>query len=215
MSSEEDAYLPISGLNDLLFCRRRCYLHRAEEVWIENQHTVAGRVAHRRVDLARTRALNSDEVIATSLRVTSHRLRLTGICDLVEFRGGDGPQPVPFPVEYKLGRRRRWHNDEVQLCAQALCIEEMLGVAVPCGAIYSVKSRRHRPVSFDPSLRALTEASIQDFHDLTRASQAPVAIPHRKCQQCSLIATCLPDVMNPGSRYQHQVNKLFDCTTPN
>src|SRR4051794_25580883 len=127
-SADSDDYPPLSALNDLLFCPRRCFLHRVEGVWVENVHTTSGSLEHKRVHTPR----DSDESpfrVARGLRIVSHRLRVVGVADLVEFHPDPaGGRDVPFPVEYKRGRRRRWDNDEAQLCAQALCLEEMLGV---------------------------------------------------------------------------------------
>ena len=103
-------YPPLSALNDLLFCARRCFLHRVEGVWVENVHTTAGTLDHRRVHQTRDAEPAAGRT-ARGLWVTSHRLRLTGVCDLVEFC--PGTPEVPFPVEYKRGKRRRWDNDEV------------------------------------------------------------------------------------------------------
>src|SRR5271166_5356385 len=144
--ADSDSYPPLSALNDLLFCPRRCYLHRVEGLWLENVHTVSGTLAHERVHTPR----DADETparAARGLRLVSHRLRLVGVADLIEFHPDPAGGPErPFPVEYKRGRRRRWDNDEVQVCAQAICLEEMLGVAVPAGAIFSVRSKRRREV---------------------------------------------------------------------
>ena len=138
--ADGDDYPPLSALNDLLFCARRCYLHRVEGVWVENAHTLTGSLDHRRVHAVKDGDLASGRT-ARGLRLVSHALRVQGVADLVEFPGG-----VPFPVEYKRGKRRKWDNDDVQLCAQALCLEEALGVAVPAGAVFHVLSKRRRDV---------------------------------------------------------------------
>lgn len=148
-----DDYPPLSALNDFLFCPRRCALHRLEGLWRDNAHTAAGSLDHRRVHAAR----DNDEGpfrTARGLWLVSHRLRVVGVADLVEFRPNDAGRPdTPFPVEYKRGKRRRWDNDEVQLCRQAVCLEEMLGVAVPAGAVFHTLSKRRRDVVFDDALR--------------------------------------------------------------
>src|SRR5580700_6722155 len=150
-------YPPLSALNDLLFCERRCYLHRVEQVWVENHHTAAGTLDHRRVHTARD-ADGSGARTARGLWVVSHRLRVVGVCDLVEFRPDPAGGPdVPFPGEYKRGRRRKWDNNDVQLCAQGMAREEVLGVTVPAGALYFVKTRRRQEVLFDQGLRRRVE----------------------------------------------------------
>lgn len=121
ISMNDDDFLPLSALNDLLFCERRCALHRVEGVWTENVHTTEGRLAHRRVHDAEMREASRDGTRALrGLRLRSERLRLIGVADLVEFR------PGPYPVEYKRGKRRRWDNDDVQLCAHGCHVPEDL-----------------------------------------------------------------------------------------
>ena len=170
-SGEE--YPPLSALNDLLFCQRRCYLHRVEGVWLENAHTVTGSREHRRVH-AEGETTEGDRRDLRGLWLVSHRLRLAGVADLVEA----SPDPATgkknyFPVEYKRGRRRRWDNDDVQLCAQAMCLEEMLGVGVPKGAVFHARSRRRREVTFDAALRRRTEEAAAALHRLLAARSAP------------------------------------------
>jgi CRISPR-associated exonuclease Cas4 len=116
---------------------------------------------------------------------------------------------VPFPIEYKRGKRRRWDNDEAQLCAQALCLEEMLGVAVPSGAIFHVKSKRRQVVPFDAALRRKTEDAAVRLHQLLASGLAPPPVVHPKCRQCSLNALCLPDLVASQNRYQRAVRELF------
>ena len=160
-------YPPLSALNDLLFCERRCALHRVEQVWVDNAFIVQGVLGHKKVHgPARDEAASGGRV-ARNLDLVSHRLRLVGKADCVEFR------PEPFPVEYKRGRRRKWDNDDVQLCAQALCLEEMLGVPVLAGAIFHLTSKRRREVPFDDRLRQLTEAAVARLHELLARETPP------------------------------------------
>lgn len=205
---------PLSALNDLLFCRRRCYLHAVEGIWIENVHTVAGTQAHRRVH--KTRDSSGTETAmrtARNLWITSHQLRLTGIADLVEFQPrADGGAETPFPVEYKRGRRRQWDNDEIQLCAQAICLEEMLGVPVPSGAIFSVKSKRRRVVAMTAELRQQTFEAAECLHALLRETRAPPPVVHPKCLQCSIRAVCLPDLIDGRVRYARAAEQLFQIS---
>src|SRR5580700_5465984 len=160
-------YPPSSALNDLLFCERRCFLHRVEQVWVENVHTTSGSLDHRRAHGGG----NSEEPggrVARGLWVVSHRLRVVGVCDVVEFHGD-----VPFPVEYKRGKRRRWDNNEVQLCAQAIALEEMLGRDVPAGALFFVKTKRRQEVAFDAGLHARTIAAAERLHEILGMTSAP------------------------------------------
>jgi CRISPR-associated exonuclease Cas4 len=204
-----DEYPPLSALNDLLFCPRRCFLHRVEGVWVENVHTAAGTRDHRRVHQTRDAEPAAGRT-ARGLWVVSHRLRLVGVCDLVEFRPGD-PE-VPFPVEYKRGKRRKWDNDEAQLCAQALALEEMLGVPVPAGAIFHVKSKRRREIAFTADLRARTADAARRLHELLAATAAPPPVPHPKCRQCSVRDLCLPDLVAGATAYRRAADALFRVT---
>jgi CRISPR-associated exonuclease Cas4 len=207
--ADSDDYPPLSALNDLLFCPRRCYLHRVEGVWTDNVHTASGTLDHKRVHTPRD-ADESSFRVARGLRIVSHRLRVVGVADVVEFHPdpAGGPE-VPFPVEYKRGRRRRWDNDEAQLCAQALCLEEMLGVAVPGGAIFHVKSKRRREVTFDAALRRHTEDAAARLHHLLASGLTPPPLVHPKCRQCSVNALCLPDLVAAPARYQRAARELF------
>lgn len=207
--ADSDTYPPLSALNDLLFCPRRCALHRLEGLWLDNVHTVAGSQEHRRVHEPRD-AEESPYRSARGLWLVSQRLRLVGVADLVEFHpAGAGEPEVPFPIEYKRGKKRKWDNDEVQLCAQALCLEEMLGAVIPAGAIFHVKSRRRRAVPFTDTLRRQTEEAVQQLHALLAAGRTPLPQPHPKCRQCSLQAVCLPELIARPAQYQELAQNLF------
>lgn len=206
-----DDYPPLSALNHLLFCPRRCALIHVEGVWRESAATIEGSHAHRRTHTESEEGLTADVRTVRALWIVSHRLRLAGVADVVEFRRDPAGGPdVPHPVETKRGRRRRrWDNDDVQLCAQALCLEEMLGVAVPSGAVFSVKSRRRRVVPFDAALRAATENAARRLHELLAAGRTPPPVPHPKCRQCSLNALCLPDLVADAGVYRRAARSLF------
>lgn len=196
-------YPPLSALNDLLFCARRCFLHRVEGVWVENAHTLTGSQDHRRVHAAKDADAATGRS-ARGLRLISHTLRIQGVADLVEFPAG-----VPFPVEYKRGKRRKWDNDDVQLCAQAICLEEMLGVPVPAGAVFHVRSKRRRDVPFTPHLRDQTRRAAERLHNLLWQRTAPPAVLHPKCKQCSLHAVCLPELLAAPAAYHRLAGSLF------
>ena len=207
--ADSDTYPPLSALNDLLFCERRCFLHRVEGVWVENHHTAAGSLDHRRVHQTK----DADEAAARTARglwVVSHRLRVVGVCDMVEFHPDPAGGPdVPFPVEYKRGKRRRWDNNDVQLCAQAMALEEMLGVELPAGALFFVKSRRRDDVAFDARLRQRTTDAAARLHELLATTAPPPPRPHPKCKQCSLQNVCLPDLIAAPSAYRKAAAALF------
>jgi CRISPR-associated exonuclease Cas4 len=128
-----------------------------------------------------------------------------GVADLVEFMDG-----VPYPIEYKRGKRRKWDNDEVQLCAQAICLEEMLQVPAPRGAIYHVKSRHRREIAFTHELRDQTYSAASRLHEVLRLRKSPPAILHPKCKQCSLHAICLPELLQAPAEYQNAAARLFE-----
>ena len=193
MYSEEDL-LPISALQHLLFCERQCALIHIEQVWIENIFTAQGRVMHERVhgEAAESR---KDIRVEFGMPVRSLRLGLIGKTDVIEFHRMPDKKWQPFPVEYKRGKNKIQNCDKVQLCAQALCLEETLRVVIPTGAIFYGKERRRTDVEFDAALRAETEKTIQKLHVLINTGQTPKAVYKPECDSCSLISYCLPQVM--------------------
>lgn len=203
-SFDEDYLLPLSRLSDLVFCERRAALHLVEGLWNDNPFTVEGRILHERSHDARTES-RGDTRIARGLLLRSLRLGLSGKADVVEFHrlppgesGGiqlDGVEGCwqPYPVEYKRGRLRPERSYEVQLCAQALCLEEMLGVWVSAGALFYGKTARRQVVVFDQVLRRQTEEAAARLHELFKQGRTPDAVyVKNKCQQCSLFDLCLP-----------------------
>ena len=184
----EDELTPISALLHMLYCPRRCALIHIERQWSENRFTAEGRILHERID-AGGRERRSGVTIERSVPLRSLRLGVSGIADVVEIRG-DGR---PFPIEYKRGRPEAHRADEVQLCAQAICLEEMLDRSVPEGALFYGRSRRRKAVVFDPALRALTERVAADTRNLLAAGDTPPPeFEARKCNACSLREVCQP-----------------------
>ncbi len=154
-------------------------------VWVENVRTAEGRLLHERADLpGESRRATLRTVRGMWLR--SERLRLTGRADIVEFR------PEPYPVEYKRGKSKPNDCDTVQLCAQALCLEEMLGASIARGAIFYGNPRRRLEIDFTPELRARTEDLAATMHRLYRNRETPAAVPGPYCRNCSLVDVCLP-----------------------
>jgi len=205
----EDDLLPLSALQHLLFCERQAALIHVEQLWAENPLTIQGRQLHERVDSALGES-RGDVRIARALPLRCLRLGLSGKADLVELHriseddvepGAGEPGAVlpgvagtwrPFPVEYKRGRPKPYHADEVQLCAQALCLEEMLGTPVPAGAIFYGQTRHRHDVRFDDALRRETEEAAARLHRLFASGVTPPPVREPKCDQCSLIDLCLP-----------------------
>ena len=202
----EDQLLPVSGLQHLLFCERQCALIHVEGLWAENALTVEGRILHERTHDAGA-ATRGDLRVARGLPLRSLELGLAGVADVVEFQKVDrahasSPECCalpgargwwkPFPVEYKRGKPKRNNCDAVQLCAQALCLEEMLGVEITAGALFYGATRRRVDVQLDAALRAETADAARRLHELIDTGVTPKADVGRWCRKCSLAAECMP-----------------------
>ena len=197
--ADPDAGLvPLSALQHLVFCRRQCGLIHLEGAWAENLLTAEGRVLHERVD-GDPGETRRGVRIARGVALRSPRLGLIGKADVVEFHRVRGGPAQPFPVEYKRGRPKPHDADRVQLCAQALCLEEMLGQPVPAGALFYGEPRRRQEVAFDAALRDRTEAAARDLHAMLAAGVTPPPEPGSKCRSCSLEPACLPRVSRARS----------------
>jgi len=188
---DEADLLPLSALQHLLFCERQCALIHVEQVWADNRLTVEGTHLHEQADSG-VQESRGDLRIARALPLRSLRLGLSGRSDVVEFHQVGESVWRPFPVEYKRGRPKSHRADEVQLCAQALCLEEMLDVAVPAGALFYGETRRRLDVPFDAELRRITEEAAERLHRLIAAGITPTAAREPKCDQCSLLEICMP-----------------------
>ena len=183
----EADYIMLSALQHYLYCPRQCALIHLEKIWAENKYTAEGRVLHERTDSGKKASEGQVRSVRT-LPICSENLGLSGQADVVEFHD-DG---TVFPVEYKRGKPKKDRCDEVQLCAQALCLEEMLNVRIDKGALFYGQNRRRHPVEFDASLRELTEKTVESIHAMFRSRITPKAEYSKKCDQCSLFASCLP-----------------------
>ena len=182
--------IPLSALQHAVYCLRQAALIHLERQWAENRFTAEGDVLHAVADKGGSRRARGVRRVL-SLPLASARLNLTGIADLVEFTG-----ETPFPVEYKRGKPKLHRADEVQLCAQALCLEEMTGQPVPEGALFYAQTRRRVVVPFDAPLRSLTEAAVADLAAVLASGRTPAPTPHRaRCRACSLLELCRPDVV--------------------
>lgn len=202
----EDELQQLSALQHLVFCERQCALIHIEQAWAENRQTAEGKLLHERADEPGGES-RGDVRVVRALAIRSLRLGLSGRADVVEFHrlpprteGGVEGAPLPsragrwqpFPVEYKRGKPKRHRADEVQLCAQALCLEEMLSLTVPAGALYYGRRRRRYAVEFDEELRGITEGAVRRLHEMMAAGVTPPAVHEPKCDQCSLLDLCLP-----------------------
>jgi CRISPR-associated exonuclease Cas4 len=190
MQTLEPIYL--SSLQHYLYCPRQFALIELENIWTENQFTAEGQVLHQRVNQADQQKRGSVRTV-WALRLANVELGIEGVADVVEYhKQADGTE-IPFPIEYKRGKPKAHRADEVQLCAQALCLEEMHGVAVPEGALFYGEVRRRHPVVFDSELRDLTTQAILACRAIIQTKVTPKATyKARKCSGCSLIDQCHP-----------------------
>jgi CRISPR-associated exonuclease Cas4 len=205
---DEDELLPISALQHFVFCPRRCALVHIEQIWTENQFTVEGDILHERVDEL-GRESRSTLIVSHGVGIRSLHFGVTGKIDVVEFRlsgethvgcklMGKAGAWIPYPIEYKRGTARRGFGDDIQICAQALCLEEMLACSVPAGSIYYASTRKRREIHFDDKLRAETTAAIVGVRALIAAGTTPPPEYSKKCDTCSLFDLCQPKLPASG-----------------
>jgi CRISPR-associated exonuclease Cas4 len=217
--------IPLSALNHYLYCPRRAALIHVEGIFEQNEHTVRGNIVHEHADLPGYEVAKSVTVLR-ALPVWSERLGLSGKCDVVEARlsaecgernAESKSEPASAagyamlaPVEYKKGKRRAFENDDAQLCAQGLCLEEMFGVTVERGAVFHAASKRRREVEFTAELRKLTEQAIGELHQLVASGSAPPAVFKAACEECSLYEICLPQVTCRPMGLERAGKRLFE-----
>ena len=198
MMGEE--YLLLSGIQHFCFCRRQWALIHLEQQWQENLRTVEGRLDHVRCHDDTVREKRGNLLTVRVMRVVSHTLRLSGVCDVVEFHTDPEGVPLqeyeglwlPLPVEYKHGTAKQNDADRLQLCAQAIALEEMLVCTVPRGALYYVADRRREVVEFTPELRQTTRRTAAEMNDCFARGHTPKVRPGKHCNACSLKEVCLP-----------------------
>ena len=209
----EGETIPLSAVQHAVYCLRQAALIHIERLWDENVFTAQGDVLHAVADKGGSRKGRGGRRLL-SLPLGSTRLGLSGVADLVEFQPLPEGGERPFPVEYKRGKPKLHRADEAQLCAQALCLEEMTGQPVPEGALYYAQTKRRVTVPFDVDLRALTEATVADLAAIFACRVTPPPTPHRaRCRACSLLDLCRPDtVARPVKRWRDQtLSRLLDA----
>ncbi len=187
----EDDLIQLSALQHFVFCERQCALIHIEQVWSENIFTAEGKIMHEKSDSNKFESRGNVR-IDYSVPLRSLRLGLVGKADVVEFHKREDGTWLPFPVEYKRGKPKADDCDKVQLCAQAICLEEMLNVQIKEGALFYGQTRRREDVVFDDRLRTVTEDISRKVHELIVAGITPKAEYSRKCESCSLLDLCLP-----------------------
>jgi CRISPR-associated exonuclease Cas4 len=218
MDYKEADYLQLSGIQHFLFCRRQWALIHIEKQWAENLRTVDGELMHKNAHDAQSHTRRGDTLTVRGLSVHSARLGLSGECDVVEFHKSPSGVPLsitdgrwlPYPVEYKRGTVKPNHMDEAQLCAQAMCLEEMLCCAVPDGALFYGETRHRLPVTFTPELRQEVEDTVQEMHLLFQRGGTPKVKPTKGCNACSLKDLCLPKLMRTTSVSAYLRERLED-----
>lgn len=215
-----DQLLPLSGLQHFVFCRRQWALIHVERQWQENALTAEGRIMHRRADDPFFTEKRNNVIVARSVPVSSYQLGLSGICDVVEFTASADGVRLPgrenkylaAPVEYKRGKEKWDACDEAQLCAQAMCLEEMLLLDIPQGYLYYGKTRRRVAVDLTQELRDLVANMSLEMHEYFRRGYTPRVKISKACRSCSLADLCLPRLQTrrvPASQYiQEQVDRL-------
>jgi CRISPR-associated exonuclease Cas4 len=196
--------IPISALEHYAYCPRQCALIHVEQVWSENLYTMRGRDVHEQVHEDSSHELAGVR-LERSLPIWSRRLNLTGKADLVEFHGD-----CPYPVEYKSGRQRKGNPETLQLCAQALCLEEMFGVSVSKGAIFWHGSRERCEIVFTDTMRRQVEDITQQVAEMLNKRLMPPPVNDKRCEACSLKESCLPAVVADKGRSRKAARELFE-----
>ncbi len=193
----EDNFIMISALQHYVFCPRQCALIHVEDVWTDNVYTTRGNILHEKVDTDTYETRGALKTVR-GLRIQSFRLGITGRADVVEFRKPEDTSDryEILPVEFKAGKQKHDISDEVQLCAQAMCIEEMLETPVRQGAFFYGRIRRRVLVDINDELRTQTEEVIVAVHDMVSRKHVPTARYMDKCRRCSFIDICQPKAMN-------------------
>ena len=207
MAYKEEDFLQISELQHFQFCRRQWALIHLEQQWAENLRTVEGELLHQRAHDASQRERRGELLMTRDMRVFSATLGLSGSCDVVEFKRCENGVPLsgmegkyqPYPVEYKRGSPRTDHANHLQLCAQAMCLEEMLCCDIPEGALYYGEIRRREKVLFSEELRREVKNAAEEMRQLYQRGYTPKVRPSKSCNACSLKELCLPKLMKKKS----------------
>lgn len=207
MTCAEDALLQLSGLQHFKFCRRQWALIHIEQQWAENLRTTDGAILHETAHNGSFSERRGDLLVTRDMQISSSSLGVSGACDVLEFHRGDTGIPLrgraglwqPFPVEYKRGRPKEHDADALQLCGQAMCLEEMLCCEIPKGALYYGETRRRTEVEFTSELRQEVQALLKQMHALYARGHTPKVKPTKGCNACSLKELCLPKLMKNKS----------------
>jgi CRISPR-associated exonuclease Cas4 len=220
MSYQESDYLQLSGLQHFTFCRRQWALIHIENQWKENLRTAEGKIMHEKAHDETFRESRGDRLIVRGVRISSATLGASGQCDVLEYHRSDTGIILPdyqglwqpYPVEYKRGAPKENPADRLQLCGQAMCLEEMLCCEIPEGALYYGEIRRREPVEFTEEMRQMVKDSLKEMHMLYRKGYTPKVKPSRSCNACSLKEQCLPKLMKKRSVAEYFAKAMEETT---
>ena len=220
MAFNEEEYLQLSGLQHFSFCRRQWALIHIEQQWAENLRTADGRILHERAHDSGLHEKRGALLITRDMHIHSPTLGISGSCDVVEFHQSESGVPLPdhsglwqpYPVEYKRGSSKISDADRLQLCAQAMCLEEMLCCSIPEGALFYGETRRREIVLLGDELRSQVHSLLTEMHTLYRRSHTPKVKPHKGCSACSLRDLCLPKLAKKKSVAQYLKAHMEDAT---
>lgn len=214
--------IPLSRLAHAGYCLRRAALLTNEQLWKENADTAKGRESHKRVHTNRIER-RGDSLQLFEYDVFSEKLNIGGKCDCIEAERDDAGCFIPaaefpvrlYPVEYKNGKLREEEEYELQLCAQAMCLEEMYGTQIPEGAIFYISSHRRKAVIFTEALREQVRETVRQLEDIRRNYRIPPAVSGPKCKRCSLRELCLPDAARSAAKYCDKLaNEAMEAAHP-
>ena len=207
MVYNEDDFLQLSGLQHFKFCRRQWALIHIENQWAENFRTTDGAILHENAHNSSLSERRGDLLVTRDMRIVSRTPGVSGACDVLEFHRGTAGVPLqgkeglwqPYPVEYKRGKPKEGTEDTLQLCGQAMCLEEMLCCEIPAGALYYGEIRRRKEIDFTPGLRQEVRTLLAEMHSLYDRGHTPRVKPTKGCNACSLKELCLPKLMGRRS----------------
>lgn len=216
--TSEDNLLQLSGIQHFCFCKRQWALIHIEQQWSENQLTVEGNILHERAHNETLHEARGDLLTVRGLRISSDKLRITGQCDIVEFHRDPNGVPIrrhngtwqPYPVEYKRGKPKEHNADRIQLCAQAMCLEEMLCCDIFEGSLFYGETHRREIVIFSPDLRETVKSILKEMHEMFIRGTTPMVRISKACQACSLKDICVPKLCKNLSAKQYITQHLAE-----
>lgn len=222
MTFPEEDYLKISGIQHFAFCRRQWALIHIEDQWEENYRTTDGELMHKNVHDSGSYESRGDLLIYRAVRIHSANLGISGECDVVEFRRAEDGVSLPdrsglwqpYPVEYKRGKPGTTDGNRLQLCAQAMCLEEMLCCPISSGALYYGEIRHRETIEFTEELREQVRSLLAEMHDLYRRGHTPRVKPKKGCASCSLKEVCLPKMLKSKPVAQYITEAINGEKTP-